>query len=244
MDDAKSVVAIIPKYYMQKDAAGNYIIHPKGIYKNEYGLCDKERFANEPVKAHCTGFAAGPNKIVTANHCIDKQTMKGFYFVFDYLADSEGKYATVFTPDKVYQAIDYVEGSVNHPNTDFAVIKVDKTIPSHRIARVNPNVNYSSGDLYHVIGCPCGIPLKMAPNAVVRTSSDPNFFIINSDTYGGNSGSPVFNSTSHLVEGILVSGEQDFSLQTGQCNISFLCPFNGCSGESVSKNNQFINYIH
>jgi hypothetical protein len=247
MDDAKKVVAIIPRYNLRRDAAtGNYIIYPKGIFKNEYNLCDKERFCNEPVTAHCTGFCVSPTQIVTASHCIDRATMRNFYFVFDYLADSNGNYSNIVPADKVYQAIAYEEGSPNHPNTDFAIIRIDKTIPQYRIARVNRNVNYDPNQAgpYHVIGFPCGIPMKLAPNAVFRSEIDQNFFVINSDTYGGNSGSPVFNTISHEVEGILVQGYQDFKLNTGQCFISFLCPFNGCSGESVSKNSQYVNYIH
>lgn len=243
VDDGKSVVAIIDKFNMNSDGAGNFVLQPKGIYKNLYSLCETERFCNEPVIAHCSGFSVSPDKIVTAGHCISKTTMKGFYFVFDYIADATGIFATKIPGDKVYEAVEFIDGSPGG-TTDFAVIKLNKVIPSYRIAKVNPNVNYSAGDLYHVIGYPCGLPMKIALRAALRRSSDPNFFVINSDTYGGNSGSPVFNSTHHMVEGILVRGEEDFNLSVGSCRVSFKCPFNGCRGEDVSKNTQFIRHIN
>ena len=37
-----------------------------------------------------------------------------------------------------------------------------------------------------------------------------NYFITNTDTYGGNSGSPVFNEETGLVEGMLIQGANDF----------------------------------
>ena len=56
----------------------------------------------------------------------------------------------------------------------------------------------------------------------------------NLDTYGGNSGSPVFNAQNNKVEGILVRGETDF-VSNGQCNVSLVCPSTGCRGEDVTR---------
>ncbi|WP_420540401.1 S46 family peptidase (plasmid) [Paenibacillus polymyxa] len=52
-------------------------------------------------------------------------------------------------------------------------------------------------------------PIKsgFAVGAAVRDNPPNAFFVANLDTYGGNSGSPVFNSDTHEVEGILVRGE-------------------------------------
>jgi hypothetical protein len=58
--------------------------------------------------------------------------------------------------------------------------------------------------------------------------------VANLDTYGGNSGSPVFNATNHQVEGILVRGENDF-VTNGSCYVSLVCPTTGCRGEDVTR---------
>jgi hypothetical protein len=68
----------------------------------------------------------------------------------------------------------------------------------------------------------------------VRDASKPGFFVANLDTYGGNSGSAVFNAATGLVEGILVRGEQDY-VQKGDCRVSNVCPADGCRGEDVTK---------
>ena len=85
-----------------------------------------------------------------------------------------------------------------------------------------------------VIGHPCGLPQKYAPGAKVRDNTPAPFFVANLDTYGGNSGSPVFNATSYKVEGILVRGENDF-VTNGTCYVSLVCPTTGCRGEDVTR---------
>ena len=65
-----------------------------------------------------------------------------------------------------------------------------------------------------MIGFPSGLPCKVAANAKVSQNTDTFVFTGNLDTYGGNSGSPVFNLTTHEVEGILVRGGEDFEFVT------------------------------
>ncbi|MGZ4885265.1 MAG: hypothetical protein ACXV5H_07070 [Halobacteriota archaeon] len=58
----------------------------------------------------------------------------------------------------------------------------------------------------HMIGHPAGLPTNFAGGAAVRSNKPCAFFVANLDTYAGNSGSPVFYSGTHEVEGILVGG--------------------------------------
>jgi hypothetical protein len=100
-----------------------------------------------------------------------------------------------------------------------------------------------NGQAVHVIGHPVGLPAKYAPNATVRDNAPAAFFVANLDTYGGNSGSPVFNSDTHEVEGILVRGERDFQTTPQGCTISFLCPNTGCRGEDCTRTTVFANLV-
>lgn len=255
MNDGKCVVALIPQNRLTLNARGNYVLQPSGKFKDEYTLCETERFLNEPVAAECTGFAVAADKIVTAGHCIDSSNFQKYYYVFDYMVDSSGVVNRIINKNCVYEAVEFIKGVLNEKTKeDFAIIKINKPIVNARIAQLNTNMNsIKPSSLFHVIGTPCGLPMKIAYNATLRENSNPHFFVITSDTYGGNSGSPVFNSNSHLVEGILVRGEKDFKLKnqfngialpTKNCNISVVCPFNGCRGEDVSRVKQFINYVN
>ena len=82
----------------------------------------------------------------------------------------------------------------------------------------------------------------MPPGANVRDNSPDSFFVANLDTYGGNSGSPVFNQDDDVVEGILVRGETDFVFN-GTCVVSNVCPTTGCRGEDVTRTSEFENFI-
>lgn len=248
MEDGKSVVALIPKVNLTLSRTGNYVLHPRGRFKDVYTLCDTERFLDDPVVAQCSGFAAAADKIVTAGHCINASNFRGFYFVFDFITDSAGRYATRIPAGRVYEATEFLAGDKDETTgRDFAVVRVNKPIIARRIARVNTNTSFSPSMLLHVIGAPCGTPLKLALNANVRSYSNPHYFTVTSDTYGGNSGSPVFNSETHMVEGILVRGEDDFrriSLGPNECSVTVVCPFNGCRGEDVTKNSQYLSHLN
>jgi hypothetical protein len=73
------------------------------------------------------------------------------------------------------------------------------------------------------MGLPSGLPLKLAGGASVSNNQPAAFVVANLDTYGDNSGSPVFNAATQEVEGILVRGENDFG-QQGNCSVSLVCP--------------------
>src|SRR6185295_6557109 len=85
-----------------------------------------------------------------------------------------------------------------------------------------------------VIGHPAGLPTKVAGGAAVRDEKPAGYFTANLDTYGGNSGSAVFNAVTGLVEGILVRGENDY-VWKGSCRVSNVCTNEGCRGEDVTK---------
>jgi hypothetical protein len=81
----------------------------------------------------------------------------------------------------------------------------------------------------------------VAGGASVRRH-DNGFFIANLDTYGGNSGSAVFNEKTGEVEGILVRGETDF-IYKGSCRVSNVCTDTGCRGEDVTRMSELLSLL-
>src|SRR5262249_26083654 len=84
------------------------------------------------------------------------------------------------------------------------------------------------GTKVHVLGHPSGLPLKLArqdSKSRVIVPSDPTAttFVALLDTFGGNSGSPVFRSGPETdphfeVEGILIEGRADYvEVKKGFC---------------------------
>lgn len=92
------------------------------------------------------------------------------------------------------------------------------------------------------------MPLKYAPNAHVHDDTNDASFVADLDTFGGNSGSGVYDQASKKLVGILVQGEVDFVLdKTRGCYLVNVCPHIGshvegtrinCSGEKVSRISQ------
>ena len=104
------------------------------------------------------------------------------------------------------------------------------------------------GDQLTVIGHPWGLPSKIAEGGKVLFSDQPQYFTTNLDTFQGNSGSAVFNSSSGVVEGILVRGRSDalmtFGEAEGVCRTVNVCNEDGSTcavkdedskGEDVSR---------
>jgi hypothetical protein len=81
-----------------------------------------------------------------------------------------------------------------------------------------------------------GLPKIVTDQAFLRGNLLNKTFTISSDTYSGNSGSPVIDSETSLVEGILVKGDQDFEMDyLSGCKRSVHCDDNTCTGETVLR---------
>lgn len=207
-------------------------------------LCSSEKFKNQPIASFCSGFAIGKNVIVTAGHCIESEDdLKTIRFIFDFKYIAQNSVKTVFEKQLILSGKRIIS-RINSGNMDYSIIETNEIIPEVRRLKLNLASKIKDKESVYVIGHPVGLPLKIAGGAFVRNNTDSLFFSANLDTYGGNSGSPVFNSRTHLVEGILVRGETDFiKSSSGNCNVSNPCPNNGCKGEDVSRVSQFKNKL-
>ena len=150
--------------------------------------------------------------------------------------------ATTFNNNELYRGIRIVGRQLGPEGSDWALVQLDRPVLNHPSVRIRRRGKISEKSAVHVIGHPSGLPKKYAGNAAVRENDERRYFKANLDTYGGNSGSPVFNSTTHEVEGILVRGETDF-VQLEGCNVSNVCPENGCNGEDCTRTTEFASLV-
>jgi V8-like Glu-specific endopeptidase len=202
------------------------------------GMCRTERFANQVTTAMCSGFLVAPDILVTAGHCVRTASDCARYkWVFDYGIHESTSTARSVPVSSVYSCKTVINTVLDRSSQDdFAVLKLDRAVTDRRPLEVRTEGKVADRTEIVVIGHPTGLPTKVADGAVVRDNSRPVYFVANLDTYGGNSGSAVFDSKTGVVEGILVRGENDYIYDYNQnCRASNYCTNEGCRGEDVTR---------
>jgi hypothetical protein len=204
-------------------------------YGETYGLCKEEPFYEQGSGAFCSGSLVAPDVIMTAGHCVTTaDECAGTKFVFGFDVKKEGVLPNSVPESQVYGCKELIGREQNDAGADWALVRLDRKVADHSPVKLNLSGAIAKGAPVLVIGHPAGLPTKIAGGAHVRDASPNGYFVANLDTYGGNSGSAVFNEATGLVEGVLVRGEEDFA-QKGSCRVSNVCPVDGCRGEDVTK---------
>ena len=227
-----SVAALFKPEHL--DHQGNKFVVVAKTLKEMRNLCDGPYFGNEPAAAYCTGFVVGPDLIATAGHCIE-ENWRSVRVVFGYRVEGDRNHPKMvkeFSEDVVFALTDIVVQKYEPAGADYAVVRVDRPIASFPPLKINADRSHSwKNTAVYTAGYPSGLPLKVADQAIVRREADANF-VTNLDTFGGNSGSPIFNTDSQVI-GILVRGDTDYQPK-GLCSVPFVCPTNGCEGEQCT----------
>lgn len=233
--NAESVVALFDAADVTDLGNGKSQLRVKP-FKAAYGLCDSERFGSQPCGAFCSGVLVGPDIVASAGHCVDPDylgSVDQLRFVFGFRLTALDTATVVVPNDNVYAGKEIVHHRLTSFATDWSVIRLDRPVVNGRIATLRADGKIEMNARIYVIGHPCGLPLKYADGATVKKNTAQSFFTANLDTYGGNSGSPVFNE-NHEVEGLLVRGKTDF-VKKGTCRVSVVVPTSGEAGEDVTR---------
>ena len=185
-------------------------------------ICKDERFIEQTTLGTCSGFLVGPNTLVTAGHCVaNEKECSDNKWVFGFKNGvTELKSNQVYSCKKIItQRYVYDSKEVS----DYAVIELDRKVEGYVPLKTRKFGRVLLNTPLVVIGHPMGLPMKATDGAVVNRMNDKelenkwkslklrtNYFTANLDSYGGNSGSPVFNQENGQVEGILIQGADDF----------------------------------
>jgi V8-like Glu-specific endopeptidase len=238
---ADSTVALFFKSDLTDNGNGTYKVGGEN-YGKSYNLCADEPFREQQSAGFCSGSLVAPNLIMTAGHCVRSQSScDKTDFVFGFGYSHVNTDLTNVQAVNVYSCKSIVSRKEESNGGDYAIIELDRAVIGHDVLPVRRSGIITAAEPILVIGHPAGIPTKLSAGANVREVKD-EFFVANLDTYGGNSGSAVFNEKTGLVEGILVRGAQDFVYQNG-CRKSNVCANDGCHGEDVTKVEQAIAHI-
>lgn len=231
---ADSVAALVSVSDLRRMASGRYRLSTTS-YREDYQLCDTEPFADQPLGCSCTGFLVAPDVIATAGHCVrSTRGLKKIRFVFGFRMFDARRARTEFRVDDVYEGAELLAREEKSAGADWALVRLTRPVRGRAPLRVRSSGKIGDRRPVFVVGHPNGLPAKLAAGARVRDNRRSAFFLANLDTYGGNSGSPVLDERTRVVEGILVRGEDDF-VKNGHCYVSLVCPNAGCQGEAVTR---------
>ena len=200
-------------------------------------LCSDERFFEQQVSAFCSGFLVAPDVIATAGHCVDDQSRcSNIRFIFGFTINHEGDNPANIPVQEIYECSKLLGREQNDAGADWALVRLNRPVTGHAPLAINRQSNIIQDAPLMVIGHPSGLATKVAGGANVRDASPAEYFVANLDTFGGNSGSAVFNANTGLVEGILVRGANDFAYDSSrECYVSNVCAPNDCRGEDSTK---------
>lgn len=238
-DLAPATLAIVYNENISKIKSDEYIIKAKTL-KESHDLCSDEIYADQMTASDCTAFLIAPDIAITAGHCMNTvQDCAKKKFVQNYFLSSADsmKNGYVVNEIAITQCVEILAREKN-PGTgvDYAVVRLQKVLAVKKYFEMRKTDTIADFSELTVIGYPSGLPLKYTQKSRVRANDKEHFFQMDADTFGGNSGSPVINEDTGLVEGILVRGERDYEYDGVQkCYRTKKCAMGTCRGEDVVR---------
>ncbi len=210
---AKSVASMIPDYWLvpSADKSGDIEFD---LLPEHLNLCQDQRFGEQIAISQCSAFLIGEDRILTAGHCVEAitESCRWYYWVFDFDMKKDGSNPTRFSKDQVYRCKKILQGRADPISfVDYAIILLDRKVEGRDPLPLRREGKIYGSDMVIAIGTPSGLPKKIAEEGTILQNSSELFFTTTLDTFTGNSGSPVINGRTGVVEGMLISGRNDYN---------------------------------
>ncbi|HEX6274792.1 MAG TPA: serine protease [Polyangiaceae bacterium] len=183
-------------------------------FADSQGMCERERFSEQPSAAFCTGVLVDWDLVLTAGHCADLlpvseiAVVPGYYY-----ADEQRLTSDTLAPFSVVEVV----AQRNDPPTssvrlDYAWLRLDRQVaaplaPAPIRRSATPLDAFAPLTAVNAGG---GVPLKIDLGGSVRDPRPDTLdcFVADTDTLHGASGGAAFDENLSLV-GVMVRGAED-----------------------------------
>jgi hypothetical protein len=209
--------------------------------QSAYAICDtsqKWKYWKNPCLAFGTAIPITRNIVLTAGHCLKKTGLKDFYLVLGYADTAPGLNHFDFDTSNIYRGIQIIDlaDDSTQPNNDYCFILLNKNLPVLGVLINRQNRTGVIEKDYYMVGYPLGIPEKISLGHLLSHDAGKDAYLLYIDSFGGNSGSPVFESKTDSLVGMLNHGENDFLFQPDiDCKSFLFCSTAPCRGEKVES---------
>jgi V8-like Glu-specific endopeptidase len=265
---------------LKKEKDGTFTIVNITKYGESFSpkLCESERFWNQPNPAFCSGVAVSSNLVFSAGHCPSSTESQwlpdasNLVIVFGFgmitVRAADGSLVAQprlkgYTSSEVFgytEPLQILTGELNG-NKDWSLIRLPGvglgTSALQRTSKVNLGARLRPfKDSVFVVGYPSGLPVKWTGSGILGAVSTPSntgepvIYSSNLDTFGGNSGSPMYSYVrENTVFGLLFQGQTDFIVAPTQpgvppCQLTATVPdANGKTENNFGEDSLDILYV-
>ncbi len=232
-DNWQSTVMVIDEKYLTPIAGGKYriksaLLKSINIYDEENDInstvCDNVRFGNQPrAKTIGSGFFIDKNTVLTVAHLLPKHlrcstvNIKNLRFI---RAAKHTGNSIVVTKDQIYKPVhDYIaSGNCEQITGDWAVIKVRPLGKPKPMSQKFISSTITVETPVYSVGYGLGLSIKHNFDGTIGFIGNEGIYA-NLDLFSGNSGSPVFDSRTNELIGILSGGAEDWDCSEKCCQL-------------------------
>jgi V8-like Glu-specific endopeptidase len=204
------------------------------------GLCAGEPFGpsltaflgqQTAASGFCSSFLVGPDLMVSAGHCFVGQNgtlaqaqarCSDVRLVFDFKADEFGNSPIAFPAAQV-RSCQTVLGVRNSGFDDWVVFRLNAPVTGRSPLPIRRSGLLSDDSILTAVGYPNSLAVKSASAGAVRDNTDAVSFTNTLDVFVNNSGSPAIQSSTAVVEGIVVAAPDHYDFVYGGT-----APVGGC----------------
>jgi hypothetical protein len=206
-----SVVALVPRSLLEGTGGK---LSTAATFADSLGFCERERFAEQPSAAFCTGVLVDWDLVLTAGHCasllpLDEiAIVPGYYYADERRIPSDSA-APLAVVDLVAKRVDPPTSTVR---LDYAWLRLDRPVTAPYapapVRRAATPLRYLAP--LTAVNAGGGLPLKIdAGGRVWNPRPDTlDCFLGDTDTLHGASGGAAFDDDLSLV-GVMVRGAED-----------------------------------